>query len=481
MHDGETSRDPRHPPAILPWEALVAWPRERPVAVLNRGEGEDPEPRWTLLTEPASPSVLAPATGPRSPHDAEATAAWLAERLPSGPLASAIAPEPGTPPWATGVVALLAYELGARLEPAASPPRRAPAPDRPSDAGPARWDAWVADATWSVVFDHRRERWHRMGDVPPWIERILAGGHADPRDDPAAFRLGPLHSTTPDERFEAMVARCVELVHAGDLFQANLSRGFEASFEGDPRRLAAATLAAGARFGAFVETSPDEAVLSLSPELLVATEAGGRVRTCPIKGTRPAGADLSAFAADAKDAAELAMIVDLMRNDLGRICRPGSVRVVEARRLERHPTIVHGVAEVEGRLRAEIAPRDLLEAVFPAGSISGAPKIRAMQVIESLEATRRGIYCGSVGWFDRSRGAVLNVGIRTATLRRPSNHGPWSLSYRAGCGIVADSDPASESRESRDKTAVLARHATPVTPPGEARDPVAAAVPRSPR
>jgi len=481
--DGETPPPPPGPaPAISPWRALAAWPPNRRVALLNRGEGADPLPRWTLLTEPESPATLPARDAAPSERDAEEVKAWLATHLPETPAAE-ISPIPDRPdpPWATGAVALLAYELGARLEPAAASSRavaEAVHPDAARGDAP-RWDAWIARARWSLVFDHHARRWHRAGPVPHWADAVLSGEDGD--DGPAAGRLAPLRPVASDERFEAMVRRCVELVHAGDLFQANLSRAFTSVLEGAPRRLAATALADGARFGAYVESAPGEAVLSLSPELLVAVEAGGLVRSCPIKGTRPGDADLAAFAADAKDAAELAMIVDLMRNDLGRICRPGSIRVVEGRRFERHPTIVHGVAEIEGRLREDVSALDLLAAVFPAGSISGAPKIRAMQVIEDLEGERRGIYCGSVGWFDRSGDAVLNVGIRTASLRRAFVGDRWEVRYRAGCGIVADSDPVAESRESRDKTAVLARHARGVTPPDGAPSPPAVAAARRSR
>lgn len=499
MADVEVLDNPRSESTATPWSLLATWPRDRSIALLNRGEGADPLPRWTLVTEPERVSAL-PATGvPPSLGDAEFATDWLADRLPSGPLGAASGPGPDAPPWATGRIAMFAYELGVRLEPAAASISRASpaagsagspqeedagnaldhpdaphAPDAP-DSGDA-WDAWMAEANWSLVFDHRAERWHRAGPVPAWAEAALSGVGS-----PSRFRLEPLRPTESDEAFERIVERCVELVHAGDLFQANLSRGFESELEGHPRDLAAAALAAGARFGAYVETSPGEAVISLSPELLVEVENDGRVRTCPIKGTRPAGSDIREFAADAKDAAELAMIVDLMRNDLGRICRSGSIRVVEPRRFERHPTIVHGVAEIEGRLRLDVDASSLLAATFPAGSITGAPKIRAMQVVGSLENARRGIYCGSIGWFDAAHGALLNVAIRTATLRRTEGGRRWRVGYRAGCGIVADSDASAECRESRDKTAVLGRHAAAVTPPDAAPDPDDADAPRSPR
>lgn len=465
---------------MSPWDLLVSWPRNHPIAVLNRGDGADPLPRWTLVTAPLDPRRLPAKRSVEGDSGADpAVTAWLGEQLPTHSLAVSSLPHEDRPPWTTGRLVLLAYELGARLEPAAvlsdekgSTPSGVAPGSESGDAWDA-WDAWIVDVPWSLVFDHHDRSWHRHGPVPAWAEASLAA--ATP---PSEFRLGPLQPIESDRWYESIVERCVELVHAGDLFQANLSRGFEAELDGDPRSLAAAVLAGAPRFGAYVETSANEAVLSASPEMLASVEPGGVVRSCPIKGTRTADADLDAFAANPKDAAELAMIVDLMRNDLGRICRAGSIRVVEPRRFERHPTIVHGVAEIEGRLRDDVTPSSMLQAIFPAGSISGAPKIRAMQVIDTLESARRGIYCGSIGWFGMEGGALLNVAIRTATLARLGTSDRWRLAYRAGCGIVADSDPIAEGRESRDKTRVIGRHATEVTRPVESPAPDAAAAPR---
>jgi len=158
-----------------------------------------------------------------------------------------------------------------------------------------------------------------------------------------------------------------------------------------------------------------------------------------------------------KDAAELHMIVDLMRNDLSRACEPGSVRVLEARAAEPHATVLHGVAQIHGTLRRDRDLADLIAATFPPGSITGAPKVRAMQVIRELEGFDRGPFYGAIGLLGGDGSLSLNVAIRTATLQR---HGTaWRVRYAAGCGIVSDSDPAEEVRETHAKAAVLHRAA----------------------
>jgi len=199
----------------------------------------------------------------------------------------------------------------------------------------------------------------------------------------------------------------------------------------------------------------------MSPELFLHLDRDGRVVTRPIKGTRPAGADTGEFLRSEKDAAELHMIVDLMRNDLARACRAGSVRVREARAAEPHATVLHGVAEVEGLLRGGADAADLVAATFPPGSITGAPKVRAMQVIRELEAFDRGPCFGAIGLLGADGSLALNVAIRTATLRADADG--WRVRYAAGCGIVSDSVPDEEVRETHAKAAVLLRAAEPLS------------------
>ena len=371
----------------------------------------------------------------------------LAALLGDVPLSRAEACPPDAPPFSLGQVVALSYELGRRLEPSVGQDasRRAEVPD-----------AWAARPSWILVHDRQRGSWWRLAEddaaVPGWVAALPDR----PRTD-RSFSLDPLRVDRPASAFERAVAATVDLIHAGDLFQANVAQRFSTTLDGSPRSLAAAALRGhSARHGAYLELDADHAVLSMSPESFLHVEAGGVVSTRPIKGTRPGDGDPAELLASAKDAAELAMIVDLMRNDLGRACRLGSVEVREPRRLERHPTVIHAVAEVGGMLRSEVTPAELLAATFPPGSVTGAPKIRAMQVIESLEPVPRGIYCGSIGWIDDRHGLRLNVAIRTAMLARIADD-RWTLGYHAGCGIVAESEPLAETAESLAKTAVLAR------------------------
>jgi para-aminobenzoate synthetase component 1 len=173
-----------------------------------------------------------------------------------------------------------------------------------------------------------------------------------------------------------------------------------------------------------------------------------------MKGTRPAGGDEAELASAEKDRAELNMIVDLMRNDLGRVCRFGSVRVEEPRAIERHGPVLQATATVSGRVRGGLDLADVLGAGFPPGSVTGTPKIRAMQIIGELEGGPRGPYCGCIGLIDRGGRARLNVAIRTALLTEVGT-GVWDLEFPVGAGIVADSDPEAEWRETLDKAGVL--------------------------
>ena len=198
----------------------------------------------------------------------------------------------------------------------------------------------------------------------------------------------------------------------------------------------------------------------MSPELFLRVRPDGAIATRPIKGTRPASADPRELLESAKDAAELAMIVDLMRNDLGRIAALGSVEVTEGRVLETHSTVHHGVAEIRARIRDGASWTEILAATFPPGSVTGAPKIRAMQIIDELEPSPRGFYCGALGFVSRSGHASLNVAIRTVQIAAADASGFRSVAYHAGCGIVADSDPWGEVAETHAKALALARLAS---------------------
>jgi para-aminobenzoate synthetase component 1 len=241
-------------------------------------------------------------------------------------------------------------------------------------------------------------------------------------------------------------------VRAGDIFQANLTQPFTAAWSGDPRALFwRACAVSAAPFAAYLELEPEVAVLSASPEEFLAVR-DRMVQTRPIKGTRPRGrtrradaALLAELLASEKDRAELAMIVDLMRNDLGKVAEVGSVTVGPFPEHASYAQVHHTFACVRARLRPGVGFGELLQATFPPGSVTGAPKLRAMEILEDLEAARRGIYTGAIGWFGPGDACHLNVAIRTLTLVR------GVARFNAGGGITAASDPAREYEESLDK------------------------------
>ena len=266
-----------------------------------------------------------------------------------------------------------------------------------------------------------------------------------------------LRSTFTHRGYLDAVARVREYIIAGDIFQANLSQRFQAALTPSPfdlyRRLRRRNPAPFAAYLDFGELS----VLSASPErFLLLDENRRHVETRPIKGTRPRGlgpmhdAALGrALSESDKDRAENVMIVDLLRNDLSRVCRAGTVRVPELFALEQHPTVHHLVSTVVGELEPDADAVDLLQAAFPGGSITGAPKVRAMEIIAELEPTRRGVYCGSVGYLSTSGAMDTSIVIRTYVALG------GEVYFQAGGGIVADSDPELEYRETLDKARAL--------------------------
>jgi anthranilate synthase component 1 len=246
------------------------------------------------------------------------------------------------------------------------------------------------------------------------------------------------------------VRRIKRAIRDGETFQANVSHRLRAPAAVPPVAAYAALREVNpAPYAALLTFGTD--VVSASPELLLERD-GDRVVTEPIAGTRPRGttpaaddALASSLRTDAKERAEHAMLVDLERNDLGRVCDPGSVAVDEYRRLDRHPEVRHLVSRVSGSLRAGATLADAVAAVFPGGTITGAPKPRTMELIDGVEATRRGPYTGSVGLFGFDGRAILNIAIRTLVRHAGTYH------LRVGAGIVHDSDPEREYAETLDK------------------------------
>ncbi|HSZ81557.1 MAG TPA: anthranilate synthase component I family protein [Polyangia bacterium] len=306
-----------------------------------------------------------------------------------------------------------------------------------------------------------------------WVRDVGGAATIFARDASAALRLraqlespappapptapGPL---TPDAAADVYLAgarRVLEYLRAGDAYQVNLARRVSAPFAGAPVELAAALRArAPAPFAAFLGAADGGAALvGNSPERFLALDGRGAVETRPIKGTRARGAGLRSgreeLLASAKDRAEHVMIVDLERNDLGRVCETGSVVVEGVGRVLDLPTVHHLVSTVRGRLRADVGLAALLEATFPGGSITGAPKRRAMQIIDALEPCARGPYTGATGWLGVAGDLDLAVAIRTALV----SGGRLSLSL--GGGIVIDSTPEDEWAETEVKARAFAR------------------------
>jgi len=314
-----------------------------------------------------------------------------------------------------------------------------------------------------VIFDHATSlAWifaERGGEV--WLPRLAAAmGEA-----PAALQVESesvsVHEEAP-EQFRARVLSALEYIRAGDIYQANLSRPWRGQLEsGRTSRTAAAGLyerlrtANPAPFAALAQFQ-DWRLLSSSPERLVRV-SGTRVETRPIAGTRPrSGLDgehareIAGLIAHPKERAEHVMLIDLERNDLGRICQAGSVRADEFMAIESYAHVHHIVSNVCGELRPNLTPIDVLRAVFPGGTITGCPKFRCMQIIAELEAETRQAYTGSLGYINRDGSMDFNILIRSLTLH------DGRVEFRTGAGIVADSDWQRELAETRAKaTGVL--------------------------
>ncbi len=311
--------------------------------------------------------------------------------------------------------------------------------------------AWLSGAGEAMSLKGRRAR------AAEAAQRLRAAVSRPVALNATDVRATGLESNFTRADYARAVQRTKDYIAAGDIFQANISQRFHARIacpaDALYRRLRAAN---PAPFAAYVEF-PGGHVLSSSPERFLKVD-GRRVETRPIKGTRrrTGEADADSRAAQdligsEKDNAELAMIVDLERNDLGRVCEYGSVRVTEPRVLEAYPTVFHLVATVEGELHEGRDVVDLLKATFPGGSITGAPKVRAMEIIDELEPTARNVYTGAIGYLDFAGRADLNIAIRTIV---KMGDDVW---FQAGGGIVADSDPEGEYDESVDKARALIR------------------------
>jgi para-aminobenzoate synthetase component 1 len=349
------------------------------------------------------------------------------------------------PGWWAG---FLTYELGGAVE------RVSPRPHpNGRDEEPAVPDLLLARFPARLVLDPASGRCELHGDGE--ARGLLAQAAEAARDGartPAPPALARWHTSLDRVAFEQRVTTILGHIGAGDCYQVNLTRRLTCDQAVDPSALFAALDRCNpSPHGALLRISeasglPATAVVSASPERFLSWR-GRDVETRPIKGT---ATDATTLAASAKDRAENVMIVDLARNDLGRVCEPGSVVVPALCELEAHPGLHHLVSTVRGRRRAATGVGALLRATFPPASVTGAPKPRVMQIIEDLEAAPRGVYCGAVGWIDTEHDAGdLNVAIRTFTVLDGCTH------LGVGAGIVADSEPAAEWAETELKAARL--------------------------
>ncbi len=360
---------------------------------------------------------------------------------------------PGLPglPFTGGAIGYFSYDLARRLE---RLPERALAAEAIPDMAVGIYD-------WAVLVDHAQQASWLLGAErdartnSAWDALVaLFSQPATARARPP-FQVGAVACNFTRAAYKQAFDRVQRYIAAGDCYQVNLAQRFAAPATGDAwlgyqalRRLNPAP------YSAYLN-HPGVQILSSSPERFLSVRQG-QVETRPIKGTRPRGASPAADAAlarellsSAKDRAENLMIVDLLRNDLGKVCAAGSVTVPKLFEVESFASVHHLVSTVSGRLAAAGDAIGLLRACFPGGSITGAPKLRAMQIIEELEPHRRGVYCGAIGWLGFNGDMDCNIAIRTLV-----NSGD-SLRFWAGGGLVADSNADAEYRECLDKAAAL--------------------------
>lgn len=362
------------------------------------------------------------------------------------------APEYLELPFVGGMIGYLAYDFGRRIERLAAP--ALDDLDLP--------DACLGLYAWALVTDHQ-VRSSQLVFHPALAhserQRLITLFSEAPQTQPLApFRLAaPFRPDLAREQYRNALERVHRYILEGDCYQVNYTQRFRASCSGSPwLAYQALRKACPTPFAGYLALE-EGAVLSLSPERFLQLH-GRQVETRPIKGTRPRGATQEADRANAdallaseKDRAENLMIVDLLRNDLGRSCRPGSVKVPELFALETYPNVHHLVSSVSGELAPGKDALDLLEGSFPGGSITGAPKVRAMQIVDELEPTRRSIYCGSLLYLDVRGEMDSSITIRTLLVK------DGQVSCWGGGGIVADSDWQEEYAESLTKVGVLLR------------------------
>ena len=449
--DGPPSRRRR----LSPWPDLRALQASHPArypALLESVARGTPQARYDLLF--ACPRARLELDGagrlwrdgralPRADFLAALDEDWRREARPRAAEAAAL-------PFAGGWFVYLSYELAGQVEPRLT---------LPAGPGPR---ALALRIPVVVLRDHARRQawlvWEAGAEAAR--DRVLEDLARPAPPAPPAPPRRPRLLEDPPEAFLAGVRRVQDYIRAGDVFQVNLSRGWRGTWDGPAPAGALYEALCGANpapFAACVQLGENHALLSSSPERLVAVR-GDHVSTRPIAGTRPRGragagdrALARALLAHPKERAEHIMLVDLERNDLGRVCRPGSVRVEELMVLESYRHVHHIVSQVGGRLLPGWTPGGVLRAVFPGGTITGCPKVRCMEIIAELEGGPRGAYTGSLGYIDLGGAMDFNILIRSLVCRDDG------VELRAGAGIVADSRPEGELAETRTKARGLLR------------------------
>lgn len=457
-----------------PLEALRRWPVDRQALLLHSGRYHPTWARRSLLASPTG--VYRFLEGSGKPGPPSGYSQWL------GPAGSCPVDRFGHQPFADlrslldqsrGIwIGYLSYDLGRWVERFEDSPninqtgRHWPVIELGYCPGYLVHDAltgcWSAHGSWSQARSGSDAGYPRLTEA--------AGGQE-------AVALSAPHPSMDRSDYEQRVRTAKQYISAGDIFQVNLAQRLTVQLPtgsdgrsnkpGSSRQLFdQLARVSPAWYGAYLELAADSidassnhlvvpgstsyrAILSTSPELFLQVEDRSVV-TRPVKGTCPASVHPDQLRHSEKDVAELNMIVDLMRNDLGRVCDYGSVRVTQPRVIESHPTVYHGVATIQGQLHRSKHVVDLLRATLPAGSITGAPKVRAMQIINELEPVRRGPYSGCIGFLSRDR-VCLNVAIRTMLADSHKSR----VDFSVGSGIVADSQPASEYQETLDKAAPM--------------------------
>ena len=370
-------------------------------------------------------------------------------------------------PFVGGWVGYLGYDLGRYIE-------RLPDEGEHDIGLPLMWFGFY-DAL--LVWDNEKQKGYlsaleyaeQIEDVKTRLERLRDLAEAgklqekEQREEQIIeppeleFLLPKMQRNIAQDEYLDKVARSVEYIKAGDIFEVNLSQRFSCVYGKQPGVLYEYLAKHNPAGYAGLIQNEDQAVVSASPELFL-SKRGQRIVTRPIKGTVARGQNEQEdrrnrawLERSEKDIAELNMIIDLERNDLGRVCEYGTVEVLAEREIEAHPTVFHAVATVAGQLRERVSVGDILRATYPGGSITGAPKIRAMEIIDELEPTTRSVYTGSIGWIGVNGDMDLNIAIRTVILERQ-----WAY-VQAGGAVVADSEPRAEYEETLAKAAALVK------------------------